>query len=235
MAFIHSGTWLRELNLRKSLFVPVIIAAAMLAGCCKKETPPASSASDDLVWMARQIDKNPQVAIPAGHFIGGYPEQIFEQKALPRDSVPWNAIRNIEDLKKKFVMQAMVKGTVCTLKNIGDVQDFNPDMKTGFVAQAVPVMPANGFIKPGSHVNVLATMQVPGKAQKETKVILKNIKVLAVNQIETLADGNINRPVMVLEMSVDDDLILVNAIAHGTISLALVNPKDVKPAKPIKE
>lgn len=221
----------------KTLILMVVaVGCALLAALVVSRLSGGGAAGGDLVWVARQVDKNPEVAIPVGHYIGDHPEQVFEQKGLPADAVPLNAIRNIEDLKKKFVVQSMVKGTVCTLKNIGDVRDFSQEMEKGNLAQSVSVTNASGgggFVKPGSKVNVLATMQLPGQAFRETRPILQNVKVLAVNTVDTLPDGTktINPNVIVLEVTPEDDIKLVNAIAHGTISLALRNPKDDSKAK----
>ena len=86
-----------------------------------------------------------------------------------------------------------------------------------------------GFLLPGNTVDVLASRKV---AQKRaiTETILKNIKVLAVDQT---ASAETNEPVIVravtLEMEPKQAEILFQARTEGTIQLTLRNPLEMEP------
>jgi pilus assembly protein CpaB len=100
------------------------------------------------------------------------------------------------------------------------------------------VIGVGGFLLPGNTVDVVAARKVYQRAVTET--ILKNIKVLAVDQT---AAANENEPVIVravtLEMTPEQAEVVVKARTEGTIQLTLRNPEafeiiepEPKPAPP---
>ena len=95
-----------------------------------------------------------------------------------------------------------------------------------------------GFLLPGNTVDVLASRRVSGK-RAITETILKNIKVLAVDQQATAEE---NEPVIVravtLEMLPKQAEVLFRARTEGTIQLTLRNPLEqeiVPPPAPPKK
>ncbi len=96
-----------------------------------------------------------------------------------------------------------------------------------------------GFLLPGNTVDVLASRKISGK-RAETETILRNIKVLAVDQTASSDD---NEPVIVravtLEMLPEQSEELVRARTEGTIQLTLRNPMEgdyvPPPAAPSKK
>ncbi len=95
-----------------------------------------------------------------------------------------------------------------------------------------------GFLLPGNTVDVLASRKVSGK-RAITETILKNIKVLAVDQQATAEE---NEPVIVravtLEMLPKQAEVLFRARTEGTIQLTLRNPLEqeiVPPPAPPKK
>ena len=98
-----------------------------------------------------------------------------------------------------------------------------------------------GFLLPGNHVDVLATKLDQRSRTARTETILKNLKVLAVDQT---ASTDSNDPVIVravtLQMLPEQSETLVKAKEEGTIQLTLRNPLEqiavevpkAKPAAP---
>lgn len=84
-----------------------------------------------------------------------------------------------------------------------------------------------GFLLPGSRVDVLATRK-DNNRRAETRTLLQNLKVLAVDQ--TTAQEGKDEPVVVravtLEMRPDQAEQLVSATEEGSVQLALRNPED---------
>ena len=84
-----------------------------------------------------------------------------------------------------------------------------------------------GFLLPGNRVDVLSSRLNRGTQRAETETVLKNIKVLAVDQ--TASTDN-NEPVIVravtLEMSPSQTETLLKAREEGRIQLTLRNPLD---------
>lgn len=95
-----------------------------------------------------------------------------------------------------------------------------------------------GFVIPGSSVDVLVTGQIPGAnqtgAQKVTRTILENVRVLAAGQkIEQDRDGKPQTvPVVTLLVSPKDAGTLTMASTEGKIQLALRNTIDNKTSAP---
>lgn len=88
-----------------------------------------------------------------------------------------------------------------------------------------------GFLLPGSRVDVLATRK-DNNRRAETRTLLQNLKVLAVDQ--TTAQEGKDEPVVVravtLEMRPDQAEQLVSATEEGSVQLALRNPEDLSVA-----
>ena len=87
-----------------------------------------------------------------------------------------------------------------------------------------------GYVLPGTHVDVLATLS-PTKDQTDvtSKVVLTNVQVLAAGtKIEQSADGSKPMPVSVVTLLVDPTEAerLTLASTEGKIQLALRNPLD---------
>ena len=89
-----------------------------------------------------------------------------------------------------------------------------------------------GFLLPGNRVDILASRKSGVERRATTETILRNIKVLAVDQS---ASTESNEPVIVravtLEMTPQQAEAVVRARAEGEIQLTLRNPldKDVQP------
>jgi len=86
-----------------------------------------------------------------------------------------------------------------------------------------------GFLLPGNRVDVLATRIESSSRRAITETILKNLKVLAVDQTASTQD---NDPVIVravtLEMTPTQSETMVKAKSEGTIQLTLRNPMETQ-------
>ncbi|MGR6841388.1 Flp pilus assembly protein CpaB [Aliivibrio wodanis] len=101
-----------------------------------------------------------------------------------------------------------------------------PDHKRAVTIRVNDVIGVAGFLLPGNKVDVLNTVR-SGKVNVQTSTILKDIKVLAVDQTAKTGD---NTPVIVravtLEVSPKEAEKLLTANAKGEIQLALRNPHE---------
>jgi pilus assembly protein CpaB len=86
-----------------------------------------------------------------------------------------------------------------------------------------------GFLLPGNTVDILASRK-RGQGRAITETILRNIKVLAVDQT---ASAETNEPVIVravtLEMKPTQAEVLFQARVEGSIQLTLRNPLEAEP------
>lgn len=99
-----------------------------------------------------------------------------------------------------------------------------PDMRAVTV-RVDDVVGVAGFLMPGNHVDVVAARMVEQRA--ETRTVLRNLNVLAVDQT---ASPDKDQPVVVravtLEVSPKQAEVLVKAREEGRIQLTLRNPLD---------
>ncbi|NVC93796.1 Flp pilus assembly protein CpaB [Vibrio natriegens] len=106
-----------------------------------------------------------------------------------------------------------------------------PEDKRALTIRVNDVIGVAGFLLPGNKVDVLNTRGKDGGAR--TSTVLKNIKVLAVDQTARTKD---NKPVIVravtLEVSPKEAEKLLTENSKGSIQLALRNPLTVDKAPP---
>ncbi|MBR9874158.1 MAG: Flp pilus assembly protein CpaB [Vibrionaceae bacterium] len=106
-----------------------------------------------------------------------------------------------------------------------------PEDKRALTIRVNDVIGVAGFLLPGNKVDVLNTRGKDGGAR--TNTVLKNIKVLAVDQTARTKD---NKPVIVravtLEVSPKEAEKLLTENSKGSIQLALRNPLTVDKAPP---
>jgi len=92
------------------------------------------------------------------------------------------------------------------------------------------VVSINGFVGPGTRVDVLLTGTPNGSSENQTTTVLQNVAVIAAgNRLERNAAGDAqNTPVITLLVSPDDAERLTLASSEGHIQLALRNPLDTQ-------
>lgn len=104
-----------------------------------------------------------------------------------------------------------------------------PEDKRAVTIRVNDVIGVAGFLLPGNKVDVLNTVKT-GQNSANTQTVLKDIKVLAVDQT---ARTNDNKPVIVravtLEVTPRDAERLLSAKSKGDIQLALRNPHAIEP------
>ena len=159
----------------------------------------------------------PSALLPPGSFAGD---------ASPLGRVPKRAIVAGEPILASALLPEGTSG------------GLSPIIAEGMRAVAVPVdevVGIAGFVKPGSHVDVLATVRDrSGSGSTFSKVILQNVKVLAIDQSLDAKSTNAEPKlvsVVTLEVSPPNAQSLVFAAHEGELQLALRNPIDTKSVK----
>ncbi|MGI1896459.1 Flp pilus assembly protein CpaB [Vibrio campbellii] len=103
-----------------------------------------------------------------------------------------------------------------------------PENKRAITIRVNDVIGVAGFLLPGNKVDILNTISSGKGKSASTKTVLKNIKVLAVDQT---AKTNDNKPVIVravtLEVTPKEAEKLLSENSKGKIQLALRNPHEV--------
>jgi pilus assembly protein CpaB len=157
---------------------------------------------------------------------------------LPPEGVPDGAFRSIEEVEGTVATVTISKGEVLiperfaehtTGSTLAALVTKNMRAVTIRVDDVVGVA---GFLLPGNRVDVLSTRKDRKTKRARTETILRDLKVLAVDQT---AATQKNEPIIVravtLEMTPQQSEELVRAKEEGTIQLTLRNPLEKQVAE----
>ena len=154
----------------------------------------------------------------------------------PKSHLPPGAFLSVESLEGRVARRTLLEGEAVlesALLPIGANAGLSPIIAEGKRAVAVKVdevIGIAGFVKPGAHVDVLATIRDRASRSDGSfaRVILQDVKVLALDQ--TLEKGVSGEPekgnVVTLEVSPEEAQKLTYAAHEGKLQLALRNPTD---------
>lgn len=155
----------------------------------------------------------------------------------PKSHLPPGAFLSVESLEGRVARRTLLEGEAVlesALLPIGAQAGLSPIIADGKRAVAVKVdevIGIAGFVKPGAHVDVLATIRDRSSRNEGgsfARVILQGVKVLALDQ--TLERGVSGEPekanVVTLEVSPEEAQKLTYAAHEGKLQLALRNPTD---------
>ena len=152
----------------------------------------------------------------------------------PRDAVPQGAFLDIGALlpqpggPPRRATHAMIAGEVVLAGKVSDfgarvtmLQTLSPDTRA-MAIRVDAVTAVGGFVSPGDHVDILLTRS--DQQQLVTDTILRNIRVLAVDQV---SDEHTDRPAVAttvtVEVTAEQSQVLALGQRAGTLSLALRN------------
>lgn len=151
-------------------------------------------------------------------------------KMMPKDLVPSNSINDPAAIEGMIPLVDILSGDALRMERLSDHQEgatlaalIDPE-KRAFTVRVDDVVGVAGFLLPGNHVDIIATKK-QGKDSIQARTVLKDIKVLAVDQ---KARTDKNDPVVVravtLELTPQESEELAKAREEGRIQLTLRNP-----------
>lgn len=155
----------------------------------------------------------------------------------PVDHVPAGSFGDPKKVIGKTIRQNIVKGEAVLAERLADEdlgQGLAALLADGMRAMAVEVdavVGVAGFVQPGDYVDVITTMQADDETRKErndeaakvSKIILQNVRVLAVGEHLTTSVGGkpVNVKVVTLGVTPPESEKLALASQYGQIQLAL--------------
>ncbi|MGB1008194.1 MAG: Flp pilus assembly protein CpaB [Thiolinea sp.] len=152
-------------------------------------------------------------------------------KTLPEALVPPGTIGSIEEATGKIAKGEIFQGEILLAKRLTGKEEgtilaalVNKNMRAVSI-RVNDVIGVAGFLLPGNRVDVLASRMEDRRSI--TRTVLRNIKVLAVDQT---AEASKDKPLLVqavtVEVSPADSEKLFQAVQEGSIHLTLRNPVD---------
>lgn len=201
-------------------------------------------------WMDRQlqpqvevevVEREPVVIaaqeIPAGSVIE---EQHLTTKLLEKDWRNEEQFSLPDELIGQVVATSIYQGEIVSRLRLtvpgegSTLAALIPENKRAVTIRVNDVIGVAGFLLPGNKVDILNTISY-GKGSAVTKTVLKDIKVLAVDQTAKTQE---NKPIIVravtLEVSPSDAEKLLTAKSKGEIQLTLRNPHEPEEEKVVR-
>ena len=168
---------------------------------------------------------------PIGHMLGDMDLRIG---SWPKDIVPRGSYSDVNPLIGRVVKTEIYEGEAILetkLAPVGSDGGFSSVIPPGMRALTVSVdtySGVSGFILPNTHVDVFVTVPSPSnKEESSTKIILENIKVLAVDQtFEREGDDPVIVQSVTLLVTPEQAEKLVLASTEGKLQLGLRNTAD---------
>jgi pilus assembly protein CpaB len=164
---------------------------------------------------------------------------------VPVAVLPPGAIKDFKEVDGQIVKGEILEGEILLKDRIAGggagstLAALVAPNKRAVSVRVNDVVGVGGFLLPGNYVDVIGTRMEPGGARRATsETIIKNVKVLAVDQT---AATDKNEPVVVravtLELTPKEAEVLAKWEEEGSLQLALRNPMDTlvaeeKPAAP---
>ena len=191
-------------------------------------------------WLTARLNTSPDdnqrnvviatVEIAFGQMIE--PQQVTLVR-MPKDAAPDDAFDSTEKVVGKIATFSLLRGDILRGARLAEhmggstLASLIEPSKRAISVRVDDVVGVGGFLLPGNRVDVLATRQMGNDGNAESKTILEDLRVLAVDQT---ASTDKTQPVVVravtVEVSPAQAEVLVKGMAAGKVQLALRNPLD---------
>ncbi len=166
---------------------------------------------------------------------------LVKTVAWPRELAPEGVVPRYEAIKDRVVIVPVSKGEPILMNKLAPegtaagLSGLLSDGKRAMTVRVDDVSGNAGFIRPGDHVDVVMSIQLPDKNDQHfSKTILQNLVVLSTGQIWEQQQKD-QKPVIVktvtLEVTPEEGEILNLASNQGKIRLALRNRNNLEIAR----
>jgi pilus assembly protein CpaB len=192
-------------------------------------------------WMRQRLDVKAEapnvspVVVAAVEIPFGAKVEATHVKVIdwPTAAVPEGAFHEAEAVMGRIATQTIVPGELLLAGRVVEhaggstLASFIGDGMRAIAVRVDDVRGVAGFLLPGNYVDVMAIRSISGRRDPQTRTILENIKVLAVDQTSS---PDKNSPVVVrtvtLEVTPEEAEEIAKAMEAGKVQLTLRNPKD---------
>lgn len=209
-----------------------VAAAAMIWTVLRSSGEPPANAQTQVVTAASNI--------PSGMVLTAAKLQI---RSFPSNLVPPGAAVSKEAVVGKVAQTDIKAGQPISLTSLSAKDRLSyvvPPFMRAVTVGIDPVIGVGGFLKPGDHVDVVATFEIDGSSYAKT--VLQNVSLLAIGA-QSEEGSNLSadkataraQPTATLAVTPNDAEKLILADAKGKLRLALRSSEDrsITPRKPV--
>lgn len=163
----------------------------------------------------------------------------IRQADVPASLAPESRIASLDDLAGRRVVRAVAANEILTTAQLAADGPSAAGLivPAGYEAMSLEADPApgvEGYVAPGSRVNVYGTVTDGGAPY--TQLVLGHVDVLAVTRGNLTGESRApneassdNKIVLLLQVRPEDAPVLIHAQRHGALWFTLVNPDDPAP------
>ncbi|XKF15446.1 Flp pilus assembly protein CpaB [Halomonas sp. BLK-85] len=218
---------------RKGIFVMFALSLIMaLAAAIVALNIMEEDGEEELADVAQVVVASIQV--PFGATVEASDLKVVD---MPKDVVPSNSFTDIDSVVGRVSNQVIYSGEVVIEERVSEhmggsalASMLDPGMRAMSV-RVDDVVGVAGFLLPGNFVDVLSTQRNGSRNSVETKTVLRNLKVLAVDQIAGQErDGPVIVRAVTLAVTTEQAEQLVQATQEGKVQLTLRNPLEKEDA-----
>jgi len=208
----------------------VAVACGLVAAFVATQMQPRADTAPTVPVVVAAMD------LPAGTVIKDPAKMLMLKPHLP-DTVPPGSVARVEDMQGKVLAMTIDKGAPVTTKHLSMQEHLFKPAPEGYRAITVRVnleSATAGFTLPGSHVDLLCTLQDRG-GRRVTNTFMENVLVLAVNtHQEQPKEARViaNPSSVTLAIKPQDVARLVWAKELGQLSMSLRRPGEEEIVKP---
>lgn len=218
---------------RKGIFVMFALSLIMaLAAAIVALNIMEEDGEEELADVAQVVVASIQV--PFGATVEASDLKVVD---MPKDVVPSNSFTDIDSVVGRVSNQVIYSGEVVIEERVSEhmggsalASMLDPGMRAMSV-RVDDVVGVAGFLLPGNFVDVLSTRRNGSRNSVESKTVLRNLKVLAVDQIAGQErDGPVIVRAVTLAVTTEQAEQLVQATQEGKVQLTLRNPLEKEDA-----
>lgn len=211
---------------RKGIFAMFALSLIMALGAAVVAMSWMREQSDDQGYTAKVVVAALQV--PFGTTVQASDLKVVN---MPKEVVPPNSFNDIESVVGRVSNQVIYNGEVVLEGRVSEHMGgsalaalLDPGMRAMSV-RVDDVVGVAGFLLPGNRVDVVSTKSNGSRNGVESKTVLRNLKVLAVDQIAGQErDGPVIVRAVTLQVTPRQSETLVQATQEGKVLLTLRNP-----------
>lgn len=169
--------------------------------------------------------------------------EMLEQEELPVSSIHPQALSSLDEVVGKIARDPIIAGEQILSSRIvtpGETKEglvyTIPPGKRAFTVAVDEVAAVGWHVRPGDHVDVLGTVEMPGTDDVYSVVVVQNVPILAVGKEVQMTRGEgqevkMEVKTVTLAVSLQEAQFLMLASEEGSVRFALRSPTDKEKQK----